>query len=282
MNTLQEMPATQGKTESANGNTRDRRTIVSFTRRSGKLDKRLARAWQAYADTYLLAVDSDPTSLGVDPKLDLDRAFFGRVFGRQARLTVEIGSGQGENIVAAAQKNPEQNFLALEVYEPGLAHTMLLAGKLGLTNLKVAKTNAPELMGALKPSTLDEVWTFFPDPWPKMKHHKRRLVQPALAADIARALEPGGLWRIATDIDDYALHVHEVMDQNRHYTNMGQKLVSLPVQHVGKGTAYEAKQLPHADFREAERFDGRILTNFERKGLTAGHTIHDFTYQRQA
>ncbi|BDR55047.1 tRNA (guanine-N(7)-)-methyltransferase [Bombiscardovia apis] len=256
-----------------------RRTIVSFTRRSGKLDDRLARAWQEYAPQLLLQLDDDASSLGVGQHVRIDQDFLERSYAQPAPVTVEIGSGQGENIVAAAAAHPDRNFLALEVYEPGLAHTMLLAGKQGLTNLKVAQTNAPEFFAAADQGSVGEVWTFFPDPWPKMKHHKRRLVQSALAADIARALPSQGLWRIATDIDDYALHVHEVMDNDAHFRNLGEHCVSLATAHVGKGTADQAALLPHADFTESERFSGRVLTNFERKGLAAGHTIHDFTYQ---
>jgi tRNA (guanine-N7-)-methyltransferase len=113
-----------------------------------------------------------------------------------------------------------------------------------------------------------------------MRHHKRRIVQPELAADVHRALMDEGVWRIATDIEDYALHVHEVMDELDGFHNDGALTVSLPVEHVGKGNADEAAALRHADFAESERFDGRVLTNFEKKGLAAGRVIHDFTYRR--
>ena len=158
-------------------------------------------------------------------------------------------------------------------------HTLLLAGKRGLRNLRVAQVNAPELMKAVASGAVSEVWTFFPDPWPKMKHHKRRIVQPELAADVRRALADGGVWRIATDIEDYALHVHEVMDGRDDFANAGALTVSLPTEHVGKGNAADAAGLPHADFAESERFEGRVLTNFEKKGLAAGRVIHDFTYR---
>ena len=171
------------------------------------------------------------------------------------------------------------NFLALEVYDPGVAHTMLLAGKQGLGNLRIAQVNAPELFKVMADGVVAEVWTYFPDPWPKMRHHKRRIVQPALAGEIHRALVPGGLWRIATDIEDYALHVHEVMDAMPGFENVGGLTVSLPTEHVGKGNADEAAGLPHADFVESPRFEGRVLTNFERKGLQAGRVIHDFAYR---
>ena len=163
-----------------------------------------------------------------------------------------------------------------------MAHTLLLAGKQNLKNLRIAQINAPELFKAAVDGSIAEVWTFFPDPWPKMRHHKRRIVQPELAADIHRALTDEGVWRIATDIEDYALHVHEVMDGLDGWKNLGSVTVSLPLEHVGKGNADMAADMPHADFTESERFEGRVLTNFEKKGLAAGRVIHDFTYQAVA
>ena len=255
------------------------RSIVSYVRRSEKLSDRLARAWARYSSRYLLDLDQADGSLTVAENLRCDAAMVRSIWGRDAPLIVEIGSGNGENVVVAAREHPDRNYLALEVYQPGLARTMLMAGKSDLDNLRLAQVNAPDLLARMDPGLIKEVWTFFPDPWPKMKHHKRRLVQPALADDLAECLEPGGLWRIATDIEDYALHVHEVMDGNPRFKNLGNLRVSLPTRHVGKGTADQAKSLPHAIFMESTRFDGRIVTNFERKGIEAGRVIHDLTYQ---
>ena len=103
-------------------------------------------------------------------------------------------------------------------------------------------------------------------------------MQPQLAQSIHGALADGGAWRIATDIEDYALHVHEVMDGRTDFRNAGTIAVSLPTGHVGKGNAELADDMPHADFTESERFDDRVLTNFEKKGLAAGRAIHDLTY----
>lgn len=256
------------------------RKVLSFVRRSARLDARLQRAWDAYADTYLLNINAGEGSLDVHEGFVFDQAYIRETWGNANPLIVEIGSGQGENVVAAAASQPDVNFLALEVYDPGVAHTLLLAGKQNLKNLRIAQINAPELFKAAVDGSIAEVWTFFPDPWPKMRHHKRRIVQPELAADIHRALTDEGVWRIATDIEDYALHVHEVMDGLDGFHNDGALTVSLPVEHVGKGNADEAAALRHADFAESERFDGRVLTNFEKKGLAAGRVIHDFTYRR--
>lgn len=252
--------------------------VLSFVRRSGRLDDRLQRAWDNYADTYLLDITTG-NLLDVREGVTLNRDFIARHWGNDNPLIVEIGTGQGENVVAAAAAHPEKNFLALEVYDPGVAHTLLLAGKQELANIRVAQVNAPELFKVTEAGTVAEVWTFFPDPWPKKKHHKRRIVQEGMAGDIHHALTENGLWRIATDIEDYALHVHEVMDHLDGWRNLGDITVSLPIEHVGKGNADMAADMPHADFKESERFEGRVLTNFEKKGLAAGRVIHDFTYQ---
>ncbi len=254
------------------------RAILSFVRRSARLDARLEKAKQRYSGAYLLCIADGDGSLRVKSDLCVDSQWIEANWGNANPLIVEIGSGQGENIVAAAAANPNTNFLALEVYDPGVAHTMLLAGKQDLHNLRIAQINAPDFLAACKSGVLAEVWTFFPDPWPKMRHHKRRIVQPSLAKSVHNALVAGGVWRIATDIEDYALHVHEVMDSFEGFENDGDLRVSLPIEHVGKGNAQDAADLPHADFVESHRFDGRVLTNFERKGLEAGRVIHDFAY----
>lgn len=255
------------------------RRVVSFVRRSSHLDDRMQRMWDENAPEFLLSIPNGGRDLSVDPDFRFTTGFVRREWGNDHPLIVEIGTGQGENIAAAAARDPQTNYLALEVYDPGVAHTLLKAGNGKLHNLRIAQVNAPELFAVMEPGMLEEVWTFFPDPWPKMKHHKRRIVQPALAHDVHDALRAGGVWRIATDIDDYALHVHEVMDSAPGFVNDGTREVSLAVEHVGKGDAGRAAELPHAMFRESERFDGRVLTNFERKGLDAGRTIHDFTYR---
>ncbi|KFI56159.1 tRNA (guanosine(46)-N7)-methyltransferase TrmB [Bifidobacterium callitrichos] len=254
--------------------------VLSFVRRSGRLDARLQRAWDNYAGDYLLDIAPAAGSLDVREGFTLDHDYVRHAWGNDNPLIIEIGTGQGENVVAAAESRPNENFLALEVYDPGVAHTLLLAGKRGLKNIRVAQANAPELFKACADGVAAEVWTFFPDPWPKMKHHKRRIVQPELAGEIRRTLADGGIWRIATDIEDYALHVHEVMDDLDGWRNEGGITVSLPTGHVGKGNAELAADMPHADFTESTRFEGRVLTNFEKKGLAAGRVIHDFTYRK--
>lgn len=270
--------------EKGERNNARRRSVVSFVRRSSTLDARLERAWNTYADDYVLRLDKGEYVLGVADTVRISRDFLAQAWGEgfqaDGRVIVEIGTGQGENIVVAAAAHPQDNFIGVEVYTPGVAHTVLMAGKNELRNLRMVQVNAPELLSAFEPGVVSEVWTFFPDPWPKTKHHKRRIVQDSLAQAVHAALKDDGVWRIATDIDDYALHVHEVMDARADFANDGEKTVSLATEHVSKGTADLAAQLPHADFSESERFAGRVLTNFEKKGLDAGRVIHDFTYRR--
>ncbi|MDK8074341.1 tRNA (guanosine(46)-N7)-methyltransferase TrmB [Alloscardovia omnicolens] len=270
--------------EKGERNNARRRSVVSFVRRSSTLDARLERAWNTYADDYVLRLDKGEYVLGVADTVRISRDFLAQAWGEgfqaDGRVIVEIGTGQGENIVVAAAAHPQDNFIGVEVYTPGVAHTVLMAGKNELRNLRMVQVNAPELLSAFEPGVVSEVWTFFPDPWPKTKHHKRRIVQDSLAQAVHAALKDDGVWRIATDIDDYALHVHEVMDARADFANDGEKTVSLATEHVSKGNADLAAQLPHADFSESERFEGRVLTNFEKKGLDAGRVIHDFTYRR--
>jgi tRNA (guanine-N7-)-methyltransferase len=257
------------------------REVVSFVRRTSKLPPKLQKAWDEYARHYLLELPAGEGELSVDHDFELNGDYVRKHWGNENPLVIEIGTGQGENIAAAALANPDTNFLALEVYDPGVAHTLLRAGKHNIENLRIAQVNAAELFEyALAGESVKEVWTYFPDPWPKKKHHKRRIVQPALATAVRRALMPAGLWRIATDIDDYALHVHEVMDGFDGFENIGTEEVSLATEHVGKGNADDAASMPHAQFKESEHFEGRVLTSFERKGLDKGHTVHDFTYRK--
>lgn len=258
------------------------RGIVSFVRRSSRLSPKLQKAWEEQAPRFLLHLPVDATgrALSVDPKLVIDRSWVTNHWGADRPLIVEVGTGQGENIAAAAARHPDLNFLALEVYTQGIAHLLHRLGEAGTTNVRIGEVNAPLLFSHnFADHLLEEVWIWFPDPWPKMKHHKRRLIQPDFAFDAHRCLKKGGFLRIATDNDDYALHIHEVMDGAKGWRNTGTKKVSLATRHVGKGDADLAASMPHALFTESDRYPGRVITSFEKKGLAKGHTIHDFAYQ---
>lgn len=219
---------------------------VSFTRRGGRLTPRQQSAWDAIAAHHVLDVPRGASSTSVDPSYVLDRR---AVFGREAPLVVEIGSGRGEALVHAAEQHPELDFLGLEVYVPGVAQTLVTMRHRGVTNIRLAVVDAAEALTTMLPAgSVHELRLWFPDPWHKKRHHKRRLVSPAFAARVARVLEPGGAWRMATDWEEYAEHMRLVISE-------------APDFDVEPGWS--------------PRFEGRPLTRFEGKGLRVEREIRD-------
>jgi len=226
---------------------------VSFVRRSGRISDAQERAWEELAPRYVLDVERDAAATSILPGAVIDPA---AVWGRSAPLVVEIGSGQGHAIVHAATENPDTDFLAVEVFLAGLARTMLDAERAEARNLRLVEANAPEVLEHLLPTaSVDELWIFFPAPWHKTKHVKRRLVTAGFAGVAARAVRPGGVVRLATDWEDYARQMRSVMD----------------------GADAFARDF---DGDWAERFEGRVVTSFERKGTRSGRHIRDLTYRR--
>ncbi len=148
-----------------------------------------------------------PFPRGADGQLDA-----AALFGRRAPLVLEIGPGMGETTAAMAQADPDRDYLAVEVHLPGLANLLLLVERLGLTNLRVAHGDALDLLRtSVAPDSLDAVHAFFPDPWPKARHHKRRLVQPEHVALLRSRLRPGGTLHVATYWAPYAEQMVEVL-----------------------------------------------------------------------
>ncbi|GAA1711544.1 tRNA (guanosine(46)-N7)-methyltransferase TrmB [Isoptericola hypogeus] len=247
---------------------RRHRQPVSFVRRSARLTTGQGRAWETRRQRYLVDVPRAATVTSVDPDWRFEPE---AVFGRRAPLVLEIGSGQGECVVASAAAHPERDHLAVEVYTPGLAQTIVRAGHAGadpgrdggapgaeLDNLRLAQADAAELLAtALPDGGVDELWVFFPDPWHKSRHHKRRLVTPAFAALAARVLRPGGTWRLATDWAEYAAQMIQVLEASDDFRNA------------------------HGLGAVAPRFDGRVLTSFEKKGTAAGRGVTDLEYVRR-
>ncbi len=228
---------------------------MSFVRRSGRMSEAQERAWGELAPRYVIDVPRDAAATSILPDSQIDPA---AVWGRDAPLIVEIGSGQGHAIVHAASSRPDVDFLAIEVFRAGLARTMLDADRAGAGNLRLVEANAPEVLEHLLPAaSVDELWVFFPDPWHKKKHTKRRLVTGEFAAVAATALKDGGVLRLATDWEDYAVQMRDVM--------------------TGAGD-FE----PAFTGEWAPRFDGRVLTAFERKGARVGRDIRDLAYRRRA
>lgn len=225
----------------------------SFTRRGGRMPRTHQAAWDRLADRVVLEVPR-PMGAGstvVDPAYRLDPA---QVFGREAPLVVEVGSGSGDALVAGAVARPGWDFLAFEVWRPGIGHALAKmeaeTGGETLPNVRVVEADAAVgLQTLLAPGSVHEVWTFFPDPWPKAKHHKRRIVTPGFVDAVVGLLEPGGTWRLATDWADYADAMREVVGADDRL-----RLVS------------------------TERAPLRPVTRFERRGREAGREITDLSY----
>lgn len=182
--------------------------------------------------------------------LDLDEWF-----GRPAPVTLEIGPGMGETTAALAEAEPDTNYLAVDVYPPGLAQLMMRAETAGLKNLRVMRGDAVVLLeDHLPPASLSRVRIYYPDPWPKKKHHKRRIVQPSLVSTIASRLVPGGTLHLATDWEHYAEHMLEVCSAEPQLRNL----------HDGW----------------APRPSWRPLTKFESRAEEEGRVSRDLIFER--
>jgi tRNA (guanine-N7-)-methyltransferase len=181
---------------------------------------------------------------------------FDDVFGRRAPRVLEIGFGMGETTAAVAQAQPDRDFVGIEVHGPGVGSLLKRADELGLTNLRVIRHDATEVVAAMIPhGSLAAIHVFFPDPWPKKRHHKRRLLKPAFVHELALRLAPDGYLHVATDWDEYA---HEILA-----TLAAEPLLA----NVAAGFA------PRPDYRP--------LTRFETRGLRLGHGVWDVVFRRR-
>lgn len=218
------------------------REVLTYSRRGSRFTPRQARAWEAHHDAWVIP----------DEAVDAEGFRFAGAFAREAPLIVEIGSGVGEATAALAAARPDYNILALEVWRPGVAETLHRLAEAGLDNVRLCSVDAVWTAEHLLPAqSLAELWTFFPDPWHKARHHKRRLVTPTNAALLAGLLQPGGVWRLATDWAEYADVMVEVLDAE-----------------------------PTVSGGRVERWDERPVTRFERRGLAAGREPIDLRYER--
>lgn len=233
----------------------------SFTRRSRELPPNLARTWDAHAGRYVIEPRRGIGYTTVAEDFRLDPV---ELFGRRAPLTLEIGSGTGEQIVAAAAAHPDRDYLALEVWVPGIAKLVSKAVEAGVDNIRVLEADVAQALPiVLGDACLDEVWTFFPDPWRKARHRKRRLVSDAFALQVARVLRDGGVWRLATDWDDYAWQMRDVIEACPLFENP----------YVGQRPDPEDPEPQRGGF--APRYEGRVVTHFETRGIDAGRRAHD-------
>jgi tRNA (guanine-N7-)-methyltransferase len=222
-----------------------RRSVVSFVHRGGRMTVGQARAWER----NWARLGREVCELPAGP-LDLSGWF-----GRSAPVVLEIGSGMGETTAQLAAAAPEVNYLAVEVYQPGLAQLMMRAEALGLTNVRLVRGDAVVLLAEhIAPGSLAEVRIFFPDPWPKKKHHKRRLIQPDFVALVATRLAPGGLLRLATDWEHYAEQMLDVCGAEPRLRN------------VYDGWA------PRPEWRRVTKFEGRAQD--------AGRISRDLVFER--
>ena len=221
-----------------------RRAIRSFVVRAGRMTSAQQRAWQELWPRYGITAG--------EASLD-----FAEIFGREAPVTLEIGFGNGEALVALATAHPERNFAGLEVHPPGVGHLMLRCEAGQLANVRALCHDAMEILrGNIADGSLDEVLLYFPDPWPKKRHHKRRIVQPAFVELVARKLRPGGVLRMATDWQPYAEHMLA----------------------VASGCVALVNESADGDF--VTRPDSRPLTRFEQRGQRLGHGVWDLAFRK--
>jgi tRNA (guanine-N7-)-methyltransferase len=181
---------------------------------------------------------------------------FEALFGRRAPVVVEVGSGMGETTVRIAAANPDRDYLAIEVHAPGVGSLLRQVSEQGLTNVRVMQHDAVEVLREMVPEgSLAAIHAFFPDPWPKKRHHKRRLIQPAFAQLAASRLAPGGILHVATDWEDYAHHVLAIFDATASLRNTAAGFAARPA--------------------------ARPETKFERRGLGLGHGVWDIVFERR-
>jgi tRNA (guanine-N7-)-methyltransferase len=226
---------------------RPRRAIRSFVLREGRLtvaqERAFSELWPRFGVDWTPGAPLDPAAL----------------FGNDRPVVLEIGFGNGESLAEMAEQDPERNWLGIEVHRPGVGHLLLEIERRELTNLRVMRHDAVEVLReGIEPGALDTVQLFFPDPWPKKRHHKRRILSPELVGLLARVIRPGGIFHAATDWAPYAEQMLAVLDGAH----------ALFENTAGAG-------------HYAPRPAGRPLTKFEQRGERLGHPVADLIYQRR-
>jgi tRNA (guanine-N7-)-methyltransferase len=219
-----------------------RRPIRSYVLRQGRVSNAQRRARETLLPAYGI-----PYTQHI---LDLDA-----VFGRRAPKIIEIGFGMGETTAAIAARRPENDYLGIEVHTPGVGSLLKQIAEHGLANVRVIQHDAVEVLRSMiAPGSIDGVHIFFPDPWPKKRHHKRRLIQPGLVRLLAERMKPGAYLHVATDWEEYAGHI----------------LATLSAEPLLRNTAD----------RYAPRPEYRPQTKFESRGLKLGHGVWDIVFKR--
>jgi len=217
--------------------------IRSFVLRQGRVSNAQRRAVATLLPRFGIAYAAAP--------LDLDAAF-----GRAAPKILEIGFGMGETTAQIALAHPQNDYLGIEVHTPGVGSLLRLIEVHALVNVRIIQHDAVEVLNQMiAPGSLSAIHVFFPDPWPKKRHHKRRLIQPPLVHLLASRLRPGGYLHLATDWEDYALQMLEVLSAEAQLANTAEGFASRP--------------------------DHRPLTKFESRGLKLGHRVWDIVFRRR-
>jgi len=218
--------------------------IKSFALRQGRLSQAQQKAIDTLWPTFGLEVNNT--------LLD-----FTQVFNREAPTIVEIGFGMGKSLAEMAEANPDQNYIGIDVHRPGVGALLRLIDEKGLTNVRVFNHDAIEVLEQCIPkNSLAGLYLFFPDPWHKKRHHKRRILQPEFAQSITQHLKIGGHFHMATDWENYAEHMMEVMSAAPNYRN----------------SAGENAYTPRPEYRP--------LTKFEQRGQRLGHGVWDLIFER--
>jgi tRNA (guanine-N7-)-methyltransferase len=219
------------------------RPVRSYVLRQGRISRAQQRAHATLLPRY--GVPFAPHHLNLQT-----------LFGRAAPKILEIGSGMGETTARMAAQHPEQDYLAVEVHTPGVGSLLKRIEEASLANVRIIQHDAVEVLRAMiPPGSLDAVHIFFPDPWPKKRHHKRRLLQAPVVDLIAAGMKPGAYLHIATDWDDYARHILDVLAAHPGLVNTASDYAPRP---------------PH-----------RPLTKFEERGVKLGHAVRDIVFRRR-
>lgn len=221
-----------------------RRGVRSFVLRQGRMTEGQKKAYERNWPTYGLTRENGM----IDPR---------EIFGRDNMLNLEIGFGMGQSLADMAEAAPEQDFIGVEVHLPGVGALLKEIEDRGLENIRVYAIDANDVVDLCLPdAALDRVMVFFPDPWPKKKHHKRRLVQHDFVQRLRHKLRVGGVLHLATDWENYAEHMMEIMGESEGFENAVEPSAFAP------------------------RPDERPMTKFERRGENLGHGVWDLLFYR--
>jgi tRNA (guanine-N7-)-methyltransferase len=222
------------------------KSIRSFVIRAGRMTDGQKKAFEQYWPPYGVSLFAG----AFNPQ---------EQFGRSAPVVLEIGFGMGDSLKQMALNEPDKDFIGIEVHPPGVGRLIYTAGEAGVNNLKVYMADATDVLeDCIGEASLDRVQVYFPDPWHKKKHHKRRIIQPEFVQRIRRKLKIGGLLHLATDWQNYAEHMQDVMDTAQGYSN----------------TQTSGGYAPRPSYRP--------ITKFEQRGERLGHGVWDLIYQRES